>query len=52
MPLEDKPPKAVTDFKSERIYNFALAIDRKQVALSRGTMTSDVVLIKGIRVAR
>jgi eukaryotic-like serine/threonine-protein kinase len=49
MPLDDKPPSQVTDFKTERIYNFALSSDRKQVALSRGTTTSDVVLIRDFR---
>ena len=49
MPLDDKPPKQVTDFKTEQIYNFALSSDRKQLALSRGTTTSDVVLIKDFR---
>ena len=49
MPLDEKPPRQVSEFKTERIYNFALSSDRKQVALSRGTTTSDVVLIKDFR---
>ena len=49
MPLDDKPPKQVTEFKTEQIYNFALSSDRKQLAVSRGTTTSDVVLIKDFR---
>ena len=49
MPLDDKAPKQVTDFKTERIYNFAFSSDHKRLALSRGTTTSDVVLIKDFR---
>lgn len=46
MPLDDKPPSQLTDFKAERTYNFAQSQDGKQFALARGTTTSDVVLIK------
>jgi Tol biopolymer transport system component len=46
MPLDGKPPKQVTDFKTEQIFNFAISHDGKKVALARGTATSDVVLIK------
>ena len=49
MPLDDKPPKQLTEFKTEQIYNFALSSDRRQLALSRGTTTSDVVLIRDFR---
>jgi Tol biopolymer transport system component len=38
--------KQVTDFKTETIYDFAWSRDGKQLVLSRGTVTSDVVLIK------
>jgi Tol biopolymer transport system component len=49
LPLDDKPPKQVTDFKTEKIFNFAFSRDGKQMVLSRGTTTSDVVLIKDFR---
>lgn len=38
--------KQVTDFKTETIYDFVWSADGKQLVLSRGTVTSDVVLIK------
>jgi Tol biopolymer transport system component len=46
MPLNDKPPKQLTDFKTEQIFNFTMSHDGKKLALARGTETSDVVLIK------
>jgi hypothetical protein len=36
----------VTDFKDGRIFNFAFSADGSQLALSRGTFNSDVVLIE------
>jgi Tol biopolymer transport system component len=47
--LDDKPPKQLTDFKTEQIANFAWSPDGKQLVLSRGTITSDVVLISNFR---
>ncbi len=49
LPLDDKPPKQITDFKTDQIYNFAWSPDGKQLVLARGTTTSDVVLIKDFR---
>jgi serine/threonine protein kinase len=48
-PLDNKPPKQLTDFKTEQIYNFAWSPDGKQLVLARGTTTSDVLLIKDFR---
>ncbi len=48
-PLDDKPPKQLTDFKTEQIYNFAWSSDGKNLVLARGTTTSDVVLIRDFR---
>jgi Tol biopolymer transport system component len=45
LPLDDKPPKQLTDFKTDRIFNFAWSPDGKQLVLARGVTTSDVVLI-------
>jgi Tol biopolymer transport system component len=47
--LDGSPPKQLTDFKSDRIFNSAWSRDGKQVALSRGAMNSDVVLISNFR---
>ena len=44
-PMNGTPPKQLTDFTSERIFWFAFSRDGKQLALSRGTQTSDVILI-------
>lgn len=48
-PLDGGPPKRLTDNKSSRIFNFDLSHDRKQLALVRGTVTNDVVLISDFR---
>ncbi len=48
-PLDGSPPKQLTDFKTEVIYNFDLSADGRQLVLARGTTTSDVVLIKNFR---
>ena len=49
LPLDDKPPKQISDFKSDQIFNFAWSPNGKQLVLSRGTTTSDVVLISNFR---
>jgi serine/threonine protein kinase len=48
-PLEGGKPAPLTDFKSDRIFNFAWSNDGKQLAIARGSETSDVVLIRDIR---
>jgi serine/threonine protein kinase len=49
LPLDGGPPKQLTDFKADQIFCFDFSRDGKQLALSRGTQTSDVVLIKDFR---
>ena len=44
-PLDGSPPKAVTTFTSEHILDYRWSPDGKTLALSRGTMSLDVVLI-------
>jgi Tol biopolymer transport system component len=44
-PVNGTQPKQLTDFTSERIFSFDFSRDGKQLALSRGTQTGDVVLI-------
>ncbi len=44
-PVNGTQRKRLTDFASERIFSFDFSRDGKQVALSRGTQTGDVVLI-------
>jgi len=49
LPLDGSPPRQLTDFKTDQIFWFDLSRDGKQLAISRGTQTSDVVLIKDFR---
>jgi len=44
-PLSGEPPKQLTDFKSDQIFNFAWTRDGKQLAYVRGVVASDVVLV-------
>lgn len=44
-PIDGDPPKQLTNFTSDRIFFFDLSRDGKQISLSRGTVTRDVVLI-------
>ena len=48
-PVNGSPPKQLTDFKSNQIFFFDWSRDGKQLALSRGSVNSDVVLINEIR---
>jgi Tol biopolymer transport system component len=48
-PIDGSPPKQLTNFASESIFSFDLSRDGKQVALSRGTQSSDVVLISNFK---
>ena len=45
-PIDGGPPVQITRFETGRISNFAYSRDGKQLALSRRTLNSDVVLIK------
>jgi hypothetical protein len=36
----------LTDFEAEQIFSFAWSNDGKQLVLARGTVSSDVVLIR------
>jgi Tol biopolymer transport system component len=48
-PLAGGPPKQITNFKSDLIFFFAWSRDGKQLALERGTTSSDVVLISNFQ---
>jgi hypothetical protein len=45
-PLDGSSGRQITNFNSERIYDFHWSFDGKQLALVRGHTDSDVVLIK------
>ena len=47
--LDGGAPRQLTDFKDQRIFGFAWSRDGKQLALSRGVVNSDVVLIKDFK---
>ncbi|HEV2664356.1 MAG TPA: protein kinase, partial [Blastocatellia bacterium] len=49
LPLDGGPPKQLTDFKTDQIFWFDFSRDGKQLALSRGMETSDVILIRDFR---
>ena len=48
-PLADGPPKQLTNFQSETISSFAWSRDGKRLALVRGVINNDVVLISNFR---
>lgn len=45
-PLTGGPPRQLTDFKSDVIFNYALTRDGKRIVLARGQVTINVVLIR------
>jgi Tol biopolymer transport system component len=47
-PMEGKPVTQLTDFNSDKIFSFDVSAD-KRLVIARGTMTSDIVLIKMTR---
>jgi len=49
LPLDGGKPVRLTDFKTDLIFWFDFSRDGKQLALSRGTQTSDVILIRDFR---
>jgi Tol biopolymer transport system component len=44
-PVDGSQPRQITGFTSDRIFGFDFSHDGKRLALSRGAMTGDVVLI-------
>lgn len=48
-PIAGGPPKQITNFTSDRIFWFKFSRDGKQLAVSRGTINRDVILIKNFR---
>ena len=48
-PYDGGPPKQLTDFKVNGVWQRAWSLDGKWLALARGTVTKDVVLIKDFR---
>ena len=48
-PLDGSQGRQITDFTSERIYDFHWSFDGKQLAIVRGHTESDVVLIRDVQ---
>jgi Tol biopolymer transport system component len=48
-PIDGSPPKQLTNFKSDRIFYFDWSRDGKQLALARGTLTRDVLMIADLK---
>jgi serine/threonine protein kinase/dipeptidyl aminopeptidase/acylaminoacyl peptidase len=48
-PIDGGPPRQLADFKPDRIFSFAWSRDGKQLALSRGPVNSDVILIRNFK---
>jgi Tol biopolymer transport system component len=48
-PLDGDPAKPLTDFKSDSMFSFAWSRDGKQLVYARGSVTSDVVLVRDSR---
>ncbi len=48
-PLDNGPPKQLTDFKSDLIGNFSWSRDGRQLALTRGTVTNDAIMISDFK---
>jgi len=44
-----RPPKQITNFESGQIFDFAWSDDGRQLALTRGSESSDVILISNFR---
>jgi hypothetical protein len=49
LPIDGGKPVQLTDFKTDRLFWFALARDGKHIAAARGAWNSDVFLIKGFK---
>jgi Tol biopolymer transport system component len=48
-PLDGGAPKKLTDFKENGVWRYAWSHGGKEIALSRGSVTSDVVLLKDFK---
>ncbi|MFS8086178.1 MAG: hypothetical protein ACMG6H_11165 [Acidobacteriota bacterium] len=48
-PIDGGPPKQLTDFKSDLIFRFDWSRDGKWLAVARGNISSDVVLINDLK---
>jgi Tol biopolymer transport system component len=47
--VEGGPPKQITKFTSGRIFDFEWSLDGSYLALTRGSLTREVVMIRNFR---
>jgi Tol biopolymer transport system component len=47
--LAGGPPRQLTDFADQQLFGFAWSHDGKQLAISRGVVNSDVMLLQNFR---
>jgi Tol biopolymer transport system component len=48
-PLDGGPEKQLTDFKTDQVFGFDWSRDGKRLAVTRGTITKDVILFSGLK---
>ena len=48
-PIDGSPGRALTHFDDQTIFGFGWSPDGSRLVLWRGTRTSDIVLLKGVR---
>ena len=48
-PVDGDPPSQLTNFDTDRIFRFAWSRDGKQLAMTRGNVSRDVVLISNFK---
>jgi Tol biopolymer transport system component len=48
-PFDGSPPRRLTDFKSDQIFDFDWSPDGKQLASVRGIVTTNVILIRDLK---
>ena len=48
-PLTGEAPRKLTNFSSGQVFDFSWSPDRRHLLMARGTRSSDVVLLRGLR---
>ena len=48
-PVDGGLPEQLTDFTSDQIFGFDWTQDGKQLAMARGNVTRDVILLRGFK---
>jgi hypothetical protein len=49
LPLDGQTPRRLTTFEDKQLFEFGFSADYKQLAVSRGTRSTDLVLIRGLQ---